>query len=81
MIIAIIWVLDSVDVVLRRLFGVKLVRLTRARVLGSLTPDELREASKPDVAEPFNKFITVRASSDSGAILDSLVLSLWCYEF
>ena len=57
-ILTIIWVLDTMDSVLQ-LFGVKVAKLTRERIYGSLTPEEIEETKKPDVAVPFQKFIKV----------------------
>ena len=55
------WILNTLDVFLQ-FFGIKLVRLTKETVYNSLTPEEIEETQKPDVAVPFQKYLQVSAS-------------------
>ena len=57
--LSLIWILNTLDVFLQ-FFGIKLVRLTKETVYNSLTPEEIEETKKPDVAVPFQLFIKVR---------------------
>ena len=56
--LTVIWILHTLDIFLQ-FFGVKLVKLTKETIYGSLTPEEIEETRKPDVAVPFQKFIEV----------------------
>ena len=57
-VLSIIFILDTVDKILR-FFGLKLYKLTTERVLGSLGPEQLEETKEKDVALPFRLFIKV----------------------
>ena len=57
-VLSVIYLLDTVDVILR-FFGIKLYRLTKEKILGNLTPDELDETKQKDVALPFQLFMKV----------------------
>ena len=57
-ILTIIWILDALDAILQ-FFGVKIAKLTRERIYSALSPEEIEETKKPDVAMPFQKFIKV----------------------
>ena len=56
--LTVIWILHTLDIFLQ-FFGVKLVKLTKETIYSSLTPEEIEETRKPDVAVPFQKFIEV----------------------
>ena len=57
-VLSVIYLLDTVDVILR-FFGIKLYRLTKERILGRLTAEELEETKEKDVALPFQLFVKV----------------------
>ena len=62
--LSVMYLLDTVDVILR-FFGIKLYRLTRERILGNLTPEELDETKQKDVALPFQLFMKVCSTQGS----------------
>ena len=62
--LSVMYLLDTVDVILR-FFGIKLYKLTKERILGNLTHEELDETKQKDVALPFQLFMKVCSTQDS----------------
>ena len=51
--------MDRVDVLLQRT-GIKMMRLTRERIMDSLTEEERAEINSEDLSVPLDKYIQVR---------------------
>ena len=51
--------MDNVDLVLQRV-GIKVMRLTRDRIMDSLSEDEKAEIDSEDVHVPFDKYLQVK---------------------
>ena len=56
LVLTLIYIIDTVDVVLRML-GIKLCKLDKQSIMGSLSPEAWEETQKSDMVDGFNAFL------------------------